>query len=227
MQQTEWYSRVLELPSVKTLVRLGSIGLLLFLISDSAAAADIHTILRNVRNIVYPLTALLLTISYIAGIFFIFKAITMMKKFGMMMTMQSQPGEIGGPLLYLVIGAVLIYLPGTTQITMASAFGQTASIFSGGQVNYTNMGTGSNILGYVGAGSLENQWADLANTLVVYIQFLGFLSFVKGWFLISKAAAPGHQPGSVSKGLTHILGGIGLINIVGLVQIVRNTILGG
>lgn len=226
MLQTEWCSRARELPSVKTLAQWGTLGSLLFLLSDSATAADIHTVLRNVRNIVYPITGLLLIVSYVCGIYFIFRAIAMMKKFGTMMTMQSQPGELGGPLVHLIVGAILIYIPAATDITMASIFGQTASIFTGGGVNYAQMGTGSTILGYTGADSFANQWADLANTLVVYIQFLGFLSFLRGWFMVAKAGAPGVQPGSIGKGITHIIGGVGLINIVGVVKILQNTILG-
>ena len=64
----------------------------------------------------------------------------------------------------------------------------------------------------------------MANTLVLYIQFVGLLSFVKGWFILSKSVGYGAQQGSVSKGVTHILGGIVAINFISMVNIINNTI---
>lgn len=200
--------------------------ILLLLFASPASAADIHSILNNLRNIIIPLTALALVISFIAGVIMIFKALTMMKKFGMMMTMQSQPGELGGPLMYLLVGTILVYLPTSTDMVMNTLFESGNSLFGTGGVNYGEMGKGSDILGYSTGGSVEQQWGDLANTLVLYIQFLGFISFIKGWLILSKIAAPGQQPGSLGKGFTHVIGGICLVNIVGVTSIIRNTILG-
>lgn len=197
----------------------------ILLLSDPVyAATDIHTVLTNLQRIIAPLTLMVLIISYVAGIFFIFRAIILMKKFGS----GQQGGELSHPFMYLVVGTILIFLPSATSVTMTSLFGQTANIFSGNVVNYGSMGQGQSLMSYSASsgGGIGQQWTDLANTLVLYMQFLGFLSFVKGWFLVSKAAAPGSQGGNISKGITHIIGGIGLINIVGVVNIFRNTIWG-
>lgn len=227
-----WYSQIRVFLSVsilsnlKTLIQNGALGLLLFLFSEAAFAADIHQILRNVRGIIVPLTSMVLVISFVFGIFLIFRALGLMKKFGMMQSMQTQPGELSGPLGYLVVGAVLIYLPTSTDYMMNSLFETANSIFDTNSVNYQALGQGSSLIGYASGSSFDQYWVDLANTLVLYIQFLGFLSFVRGWFILSKAGAPGLQPGTISKGLTHVLGGVGLINIVGVVNILKNTIYG-
>jgi intracellular multiplication protein IcmC len=219
-----WFLRVRALLSVKLWPYLGS---LLYFVSENAyAAPDIQTILNNLSRIIVPLTLLVLMCSYVGGVWMIIHALTMMKKFGNM-SMQAQPGELGGPLVQLVVGAVLIYLPSSTDIITSSLFGSSNSIFdSGGGVNYSNVGYGSEILGYLPTDSFAQQWAAMANTLVLYIQFVGLLSFVKGWFILSKSAGHGAQQGSVAKGVTHILGGIVAINFIAASNIIYNTIFG-
>ena len=186
---------------------------------------DVQAVLTNLSNIIVPLTAMVLTISFCAGIYMIFHALTMMKKFGNTSQM-SQPGELAGPLMQLVVGAILIYLPTSTDTMMNSIFNTGSSIFGYNNINYQNLGAGASLLGYVSSNSLGAQWQSLANTLVLYIQFIGLLSFIKGWFIMSKAAGAGSQPGNAAKGITHIIGGIIAINFVGAVQVISNTIYG-
>lgn len=230
MQPVEWYSQAQGLPSVKTRMRYFGMFLcaLLFLYANNVYAADIGTILANLRGVIIPLTSMVLVISFVIGIAMIFGALTKMKKFGTMMTMQSaERGEIGGPLVSFVIGAVLIYLPTSTDLLMNTVFQTSQSMFGGSSINYQAMGQGATLLSYSSASAgLSMMWADMANTLVLFIQFLGFVSFVKGWIIMSKAASPGHQPGTFSKALTHIIGGVVLINFIGAVNIIRNTIYG-
>ncbi len=155
----------------------------------------------------------------------IIHALTKLKKFGHM-SMQAQPGELGGPLMQLVVGAVLIYLPTATDVLTNSFFGTSNSIFGSGSVNYRNVGYGSELLGYLPTDSFSQQWASMANTLVLYIQFVGLLCFLKGWFILSKSAGHGAQPGTIGKGLTHIIGGIVAINFISMAKIINNTIFG-
>jgi len=228
MPQMGWFSRARALHSVKDWkpVTRGLLLILLYLFSENAVAADIQTVLNNVSNIIVPLTAMVLMISYCAGVYFIIHALTMMKKFGNMGMQQTQPGELGGPLMQLVVGAVLIYLPSSTDVLTNSLFSTSASLFGGSSINYANLGVGASVLGYIGADNLSQQWAALANTLVLYIQFIGLLSFIKGWFLMSKSAGAGSQPGNLSKGFVHIIGGIIAINFVSIVSILNSTIFG-
>lgn len=225
MQQMGWFSRVRALLSVRKPRLWACLGLLLYFVCENAYAADIQTILNNVSRIIMPLTGMVLMISYVGGIYMIFHALTMFKKFGNM-SQQAQPGEFSGPLMQLIVGAVLIYLPTSTDALTNSLFGTSASIFGYSSVNYSNVGYGSEILGYIPSNSFSQQWASMANTLVLYIQFVGLLSFVKGWFILSKSAGHGAQQGTIAKGVTHILGGIVAINFVGMVDIISNTIFG-
>lgn len=227
MQQMGLFSRVLALPSVRNPMRSIYWIALLYCMSGETYAIDLQTVLTNVSKIISPLTVMVLMISYAIGIYMVIHALTMMKKFGNIGTMQTQPGELGGPLLQLVIGAVLIYLPNATDTFMSSLFDTSASIFGYGNIDYQNLGTGSSLLRYSGGGgTFGQQWASLANTLVLYIQFLGLLSFIKGWLIMSKSAGHGSQQDSFTKALTHIIGGIIAMNFVGVVNIISNTIYG-
>ncbi len=208
-------------------MRFITLGIILLFFTNTAhAVADISTILANLRGIIVPLTGLVLMICFIGGGIMIFHALTMLKKIGQMSTMQSQPGELGKPLIYMIVGTMLIYIPSTTGTLLNSLFETGQSIFGGGSINYQAMGQGASLLQYGSANSVVQQWTDFANTLVLFIQFGGFLSFVKGWFIISHAGGQGAQQGSIARGITHIIAGIILINFVGMANIIANTIFG-
>jgi intracellular multiplication protein IcmC len=241
MPQVAWFLQALVLLSINIFCKWHqhlykitlstSIGFLaLALISENAYAIDIQTILTNVSNVLVPLTGMVLVISYVCGIYMIFHGIAEIRRTTNFMMAQSQSESISGPILHIVVGAILIWLPTSTDIFMNSIFGSINSIFGSGSglssIRYQSLGTGSSLLGYLPGDSIGQQWASIANTLVMYIQFLGLLSFIKGWFLISKSAGTGAQPGNFAKGLTHIIGGIIAINFIGVVNIISNTVFG-
>lgn len=229
----EWYLQVRALLSarkfIRPLIRFG-FALFVFLLSDNAYA-DLQQVLTRLSSIIVPLTSLVLVFSYIAGVTFIFKGIVLFKKFGTTGMSQAQPGEFSGPLMKIIIGAILIYLPTSTDILMNSLFSTGSNIFSTGSVaglsDYTSLsGAGSSLLGYGTGDSLSATWQSLADTLVLYIQFLGLISFLKGWFIMSHSTGQGAQPGNFSKGMTHVIGGIIALNFVGVVNIINSTIYG-
>ncbi len=198
--------------------------ILLFVHPQVYAAPDIQTIMSNLSHVIVPITITVLTISYAAGVHFIFSGIMMMKKMGNFATQQSQPGDLSGPFIKILVGSALIYLPSSTDTMTNAIFESGISLFGGGGPNYSNLGSGSSLLGYMGSDSLSQQWIAIANTLVLYIQFLGLLSFIKGWFIISSTAEHSAQPGTVSKGVTHIIGGIVAMNFVTATNVIYNTI---
>lgn len=193
-----------------------------FLFPNTAYALDFAQSLNNLSRTIAPLTAMVLVVSFVIGIGMIFGALIKMKKFGQIATYSTAPGEIGGPLVSLIVGAVLIYLPTTSDTLMNSIFS-----IGGSGFDYSAYGKGADLLTYGSLGGLEQQMTALANTLVLIIQFLGLLSFIKGWIIVAKSATPqGGQQNSFTKGLTHIIGGIILINFMGAVNIISNTLNG-
>lgn len=192
---------------------------------------DVTDIMQNLRKILNPMMVLLLTASFLSGILFLLRGFLMLKSFAMPLTQASKPGEIAGPLVYIFVGTVLIYIPSSTDVLSNTLFGSNVdSIFSNSgnsySVNLQNMGKASDqILGYAPV-SVEGQWAALIDTIVLYMQFIGFLAFMRGWFIVAESGQPGTQPGSISKGVIHIVGGLLAINFLPLVNAVHNTIVG-
>ncbi|MBT6208268.1 MAG: hypothetical protein HOI53_09600 [Francisellaceae bacterium] len=204
--------------------------LVLLVIPEIAMAADVHTILNNLRQqIIVPFTKFLFVMCYVAGIYFIWRGIGILRQFGMPLTQASKPGEIAGPIVFLFVGALLLYLPSTTDAVSQTIFGDDQagvfnSVGSGApRVNYAAAGLASEALfGYLPQG-IEAKWSDLINTLVLFIEFIGFIAFIRGLFMISKAGNPGVQPGSITKGITHLVGGIIAINFIPAVEILHNS----
>lgn len=198
----------------------------LWLIPTTAFAVDdLQNILENLRDVLGPLTTLLLVVSYAAGIGMIFRGLGLLKAFGMPLTQASRPGELAGPLVYIFVGAVLVYLPTTTDVLTHTIFGTNAgSVVDAGRLNLSALGKASDkVLGYAPV-AIEGQWANLVDTIILYVQFIGFLAFIRGWFIIAHAGQPGVQPGSISKGITHIIGGIVAVNFLPMFEILHNTI---
>jgi len=187
---------------------------------------SVSEVLTNVSSIIQPFISLVLAISFCSGIFLIFRGLSMLKKFGMHINQMSQHGELGGPIIYVLIGAMLIYLPTSTDIVLQSIFGDADYVTNLSRADFESLGRGSELLGYAGVDPSDDL-IRLADTLVLYIQFIGFVAFVRGWFMMSKAGQPGNQPGSISKGLTHIIGGILSINFVEFVKLINTTVTGG
>ena len=56
------------------------------------------------------------------------------------------------------------------------------------------------------------------------IQIIGIIAFMRGWLLLAKATNPGQQPGAISKGVTHIIGGILAVNIRTFITVIYQTL---
>jgi intracellular multiplication protein IcmC len=124
----------------------------------------------------------------------------------------------------MIVGAVLIWLPTTSDVMTETFFGSSSTLFSGNSFDYSALGSGSQLLAYSTGSSLQAQWSAIADTLVLYIQFIGLIAFIRGWIIISKATQTGAQPGSMSKGITHIIGGILAINFVQFIGLLQATL---
>ena len=63
--------------------------------------------------------------------------------------------------------------------------------------------------------------------LLGLVQVMGVIAFIRGWVLLGHAGEQNAQQGMFGKGLTHIIGGILAINIVGTKDLIWNTFFGG
>lgn len=70
-------------------------------------------------------------------------------------------------------------------------------------------------------------FVDRANeaikAVIMFVQLVGWLSFLRGWFIL-KAVADGGGQASFQAGLTHIIGGAIAVNLVSLVGAIQTTL---
>ena len=191
---------------------------------------DVQDILQNLQKVINPALGMLMGVSFIIGVIFILRGLLSLRSFSLPMNQATRPGELSGPLLDLLIGTVMVYIPTSTDVLTNTFFGAgLPSMFpnSGGGAfvpRIENLGQASDqVMGYA-PQSLESQWATLVDTVVYFMEFIGFLAFMRGWIILSQAGHHSGQPGNISRGLVHIVGGILAINFLPLVNAISNTI---
>lgn len=162
-----------------------------------------ETILQNIANALPNLMRLVTAIAYVLGMVFIFRGVMKLKHAGEARTQMSHEHHLTVPLVYIAVGALLLYLPSSVQIGMSS-FWSNPSPYS-----YTEN---------------QDQWSQFINVCFMVVQFVGTVAFIRGLIILSHVGSGGHQQGGLSKGLTHLIGGIFCINIYQFVQVVAATI---
>ncbi len=173
------------------------------------------SMLMNIANSLASVERLIAGGAYVMGCAFLFKAIYTLKTYGESRTMMSSNSSIKEPVVYLVVGAVFIYLPSALAVVLQTSFGS-SNILQYQPVNSKN----STMDVLFGSGSL------VGRPLTMLIQVIGLVAFIRGWVLIARSAAPGQQPGAVGKGFMHVLGGTLAINIVETLNVINRTLYG-
>jgi hypothetical protein len=117
--------------------------------------------------------------------------------------MMSQEHHLTRPIVMIVIGSLLLYLPSAVRIGMSTFW------------------TDPNPYGYL---DQQNSWEQFINVVYIVIQFIGVLAFIRGLVILSHLGGHGGHQGQLSKGLTHIIGGIFCVNIYQFVQVIMITL---
>lgn len=159
--------------------------------------------LVNIANQVPQLMKMATALAYVIGMYLIIYGILKLKHFGEQRTMMSSEHGLAGPLIMMTIGAVLLYLPTSVQVGMSTFW------------------SAPNPYGYV---QQTDQWGEFLSVCFSIIQFVGVLAFIKGMVILSHLGSSHGSQGSLSRGLTHIIGGILCINIYMTVHTILNTL---
>lgn len=200
---------------------------------------DAQSILENISTLLVPITHLVLAISLVAGIAFMFKGVAMLHTFGQIQHQMGKPHGITGPFIYIGIGAALLYLPSTVIAASNTIFGASltdffypneyielkgvdGTLFINNTPNYENQGA-NKLMAYYDISSGQ-EWAHLIDVVVKFIQLIGLIAFIRGWFILSHSAESHSQQGGLAKGLTHIIGGILSINFIPFMQALSELI---
>jgi len=182
--------------------------MLLFLIPVVAQAANVSTysaadMLKHISEQVPSLTRLVTALAYVMGMYFIFLGVLRLKHAGEMRTMMSHEHSMKAPLIYLGIGAMLLYLPSSVQMGLSTFWAE------------------PNPYGYIDE---SDQWMEFFNACFMIVQLVGIIAFIRGLVMLSQLAGHGGGQGGFAKGMMHIIGGIFCINIYQFVQVVMVTL---
>ena len=168
--------------------------------------------LENLTDAVVFIKALVGAVAFVCGVYFVYRGVGMYRIFANQTFGSAQRGEFAGPLVYIVVGAILIYLPTASDVALTT-------IFTSEGINNTK---DSDLIAYFSPGA-EDAWARVALVILQYMKLIGFIAFVRGWFILSKMGNSGSQPGSIGKGITHIIGGVLLMNLPDTMMILAET----
>jgi hypothetical protein len=116
-----------------------------------------------------------------------------------------------GPIVGFLIAGAMVAIPQTVMDL-------NATVFSGTAQNKI-MAYGGNKIAGLSFGSKTDQ---VIQTLVLFIQFIGWISIFRGFMMLKRAADGGNQ--SYAVGITHILGGVLSANVMAFADAMQDTI---
>jgi uncharacterized membrane protein HdeD (DUF308 family) len=158
---------------------------------------DLVSILGNISQSLYPIQHLISGGAYLLGILFFITSIMKFMKIGNHRAQGSSQEKMYSPIIYMVIGAILLYLPSALNLAANTAFGV------GNVLTYTNYNP-----------------TNIYSSMGLLIRTAGVLWFVRGCVLVAQASEPGTQHGP--KGLVFIIAGILSMNFDNTVSILNN-----
>jgi intracellular multiplication protein IcmC len=174
-----------------------------------SAVIDIGQMLTNLQAAFGSLQSLIVSFSYVFGVFLLVKALLKSRELANHNPASPQQGSFKDPIMLALVGGMLVYLPSSVNMGLNTIFAS------------TELGTASSLLSYT--PSMDSQtWSQIQDVLVEYLKLLGFIAFIRGWIILSKAGEGGQQD-TMSKGVIHVVAGILLINIVDSIQILAST----
>jgi intracellular multiplication protein IcmC len=170
-----------------------------------ASGVDIVRIMQNFQANIGPLYTFVVAISYVMGFWFFTDSIYRLKKYGQARTMMSAQASLAKPLIMMALGLALLYFPTFVNVSVQSIWVNSPS---------------SSVLKYPLEPSV---WDAVMHPLIDTIRLFGLIAIVRGIIILTRLANENHQPGSMGKGLMHIIAGTLGVNIVGTIDIIKAT----
>ena len=137
----------------------------------------------------------------------IIAAVTGLKRLGQSISVHApQQSGMSTVLVKFMIGVLLIYLPTTINVGVVTFWGKNA----GGILRYTS--------------GDSDQFGMVKEGAIAIVRVIGLISLVKGLVILSRSVGQSVQPGTFSRGLMHVIGGILAINVVGTLKVIGGTL---
>ena len=177
-----------------------------FFAQTSSTGLDMAQVFSNIGMQIDPIMNFLVVLCYVIGVGLSVSAVMKLKKYGTRTAFMSVEMSLVGPFMQFFIGVALFYMP-----YFISSINLTIFTSSGVE----------NQLGYTSSSVDYNAYVE---PVLGIIQIIGVISFIRGWLMLSKATNPGQQPGAISKGVTHVIGGILAVNIRTFITVIYQTL---
>jgi intracellular multiplication protein IcmC len=168
--------------------------------SQSSFFTAFETYKVKINNLLFGLT-------YLIGLGIIFSSLMQLKKFGQRSAMMQSQASLLGPICRLFLGVIVMYLHEFLNIVYQTTWGENVGDVLDLQSKTTDTGIDS-----------------IVKPMAGFIQFIGLIAVIRGFMVLQRTASEsGNQPGQLSKGFTHIVGGVFAINILGLVHLIEGS----
>jgi intracellular multiplication protein IcmC len=184
---------------------------LLFLLSvtmvNNAFALDlgninVATMISNFAASIPNLMRLTTAIAYVLGMYFVINGVLLLKKYGEQRTQMSSENSLKGPLIFIMVGAGLLYLPTSVQ--------------QGFTTFWTNPSP------YAYETSDTGAFSDFINACFLIVQLIGTIYFIKGLSMMTHLSQS--QQAGFSRALTHVIGGIFCIDLYDFLNMILQTL---
>lgn len=169
----------------------------------TVSALNAQDMINRIATQIPQLMRLVTAFSYVMGMYLIFMGIMKLKQYGESRTMMSQSHELKGPVIFIAVGAMLLYFPTSVQVGLSTFFAEPSPY-----------------------GYLEgtDEWSGFINNAFMVIQLFGVIAFVRGLLLLSRLGGHGGQQDTFGRAMTHIIGGIFCINIYQFIKVILFTL---
>ena len=171
----------------------------------AALVPDAGTMLQNLTVAVPQLTRLVTALAYVMGLFMLIKGTYALKQYGESKSMMSTEHSLKGPMLFIFVGTMLLYLPTSIRVGTSSFW------------------KNSTPLVYV-PDPTTSSWSIFINDIFMVIQLVGVISFVRGMVKLTHLSGSHGQPGTLGTAMAHIIAGILCINMYQFLQVIFNTL---
>ena len=174
----------------------------------SGTSMDMANIFQNIGEQIDPIKNFLIILCYVIGVGMSVAAVMKLKKYGTRTAFMHVEMSMVGPFLQFFVGVGLFYMPYFISSLNLTLFNTDA--------------IASSILSWTATSS--DDFETYVIPILGVIQIIGIISFIRGWVMLAKATNPGQQPGAISKGITHVIGGILAVNIYTFIEVVYQTL---
>lgn len=141
-------------------------------------------------------------ISLLMGIGFVLSAIFRFKQYGESRTHSMQQSSVVKPLMMLLVGGLLLALPFTLGTALMAVWSTSAP------------------LAYHAQSATDE---ILIPPVLAFIRLVGVGSFIRGLVMMTRVGGEQSQPGTLSKAVLHMTGGVLCLHILGVVDLIQSV----